>query len=283
MRRHNRSRIQPGTFVLISGNNRMCLIRKRRSPKAELRAAASRAGSETAFGTVLTALRSAATRGASMAAVRSVQAIRDPYLRDTAYRVYRLRQTPEEVAISQGLRTITVRQNIRRLQRSVPEGELLRLVSGQVEPPLADLSTVIVNPLESDWPGHVADAFASAAWQEVRETVLGIGKRSIRSVRGRVWIEPSMPRQPAANLKVAESGAEYGSTRTFDIRKEDQGWEVRVALSEHGIAVYLLSDEGVVVCDSSGSLVGVCTPDSPSLPLPGITLPADILIRRLGS
>lgn len=159
--------------------------------------------------------------------------------------------------------------NRRRVRTA--ESELLKALKNP-----RDLST-----LPSESQELVVDAFAAATHEAALEVRILIGPRSIRSTRGRPWIEEPA-RAPSPPSRVAERKNAYGSSKTYSVKSPEQGWSIRVVQSESGVNIFWLEGaNGVAVSSAEGKSIGSIGKWSPSLSLPGITLPAELRLRAM--
>jgi hypothetical protein len=218
-----------------------------------------------------------------------IERLEDPLVRDALFRAYYKQESPVTIAKAQGLRPLTVRQSLRRGLRKLgkDENDLEVLRSSETIQPPYKLEAAVralennANKLNRREGSLLVLGLAAAAAEAAQTTSVVVGMRSVRPKRGRPWIERTEPRPPA--LKgVAEAPAPYGDSRSYDIKARD--WKARLVQSaSRGVAVRWLSGgNGIAVSDGNYRLLGECTEESPSLSIPGITLPAELRLRALG-
>jgi hypothetical protein len=218
------------------------------------------------------------SNGNPLATSLAVASISDPLVRDVAFLHFWRGLAVERVMEIQGLRSLTVRQNVRRFERLLdraPQGWRC-----PPEMPAADEAETLAalkGDTRSTYAAQCAatDALAAAARQSAQQVDVLIGPRSVRPVRGR----PLLATSPRPSPGVAEAHAEYGQ-RSFVVG--GIGWGVRVVPYAQGINFALMDSDAGVVILLGGSRVGAISPANPALALPGITLPAEVTFRKVG-
>ncbi len=229
-----------------------------------------------------------------LAIAKLIEGIDEPLLRDTLYQHHWLGRELSEVAESQGLRIVTVRQNYARAIRKASvniDGSWKSRGAGRTAANV-DIKTLFAasDTLPLGAQELYVDAMAAVARSLLTTRVFYMGPRSLKVVYGKAWIEmPERLSLAEQRLMAAEDRAAYDQTKNYTVIANPEIFTIRITHVDSGDdqsdvhAWWVSGSQPVAILDADENFLGECSPDSPNFTFDFKELPSEFCLREMGT